>query len=42
MKLFREKKKVAIFAPSIKSDHKLYFGWPAPVQKKYDFFQQEN
>ena len=32
------KKKVAIFAPSIKSDHKLYFGWPAPVQKKYDFF----
>ena len=41
MKLFREKK-VAIFAPSIKSDHKLYFGWLRTSSKKYDFFQQEN
>ena len=32
------KKKVAIFSPSINSDHKLNFGWPAPFQKKYNFF----
>ena len=36
------KKKVAIFAPNRLHNNKYYFGWPAPKQKKNDFFSTQN
>ena len=36
------KKKVAIFAPSKFNGSKYYFGWPAPYQKRYNFFTAKN
>ena len=36
------KKKVAIFSPVRDNNFQLNFGWPAPYQKKYDFFSARN
>ena len=36
------KKKVAIFAPTKFNGSKVHPGWPAPYQKKYNFFSAKN
>ena len=37
MKQFPEKKKVAIFTPKQFNGSKIYFEWPSPYKKKYNF-----
>ena len=42
MRQLQEKKKVAIFAPTKFNGSKVHPGWPAPYQKKYNFFSAKN